>query len=154
LWDSEQRPIPDAVGRAGDASSRAVDVDGSGQHVVLALRVPVDVPARGTATRRFAFGYVPGGGTPDAAVAELRARASSIVSDTAASWKPRLVWTAFPGLADAGIAQREVAWAAYNALANTTFDEYRRVRLLGQGGSYKYIHGLDGAMGDLALFAE
>ena len=105
-------------------------------------------------TRRFAFGYVPGGGTPDAAVAELRGRAGSLLNDTAAAWKQRLIWAAFPGLADACVAQREIAWASYNMLANTTFDEYRNVRLLGQGGSYKYIHGLDGAMGDLALFAE
>ena len=154
LWASELRPPPAAVAGPGDASSRALDLDGDGQHVILAVRVPVDVPAFGTVTRHFAFGYVPGGGTPDAAVAELRAAAGSVVNDTAAAWKQRLVWAAFPGLADAGVAQREIAWAAYNALANTTFDEYRNVRLLGQGGSYKYIHGLDGAMGDLALFAE
>ncbi len=105
-------------------------------------------------TRRFAFGYVPGGGAPDAAVAELRARAPTIASDTAASWHDRLVWAAFPGLARAGAVQRELAWAAYNVLANATFDEYRGVRVMGQGGSYKYIHGLDGAMGDLAIFAD
>ena len=66
-------PDPRAVAGPGDASSRALDVDGDGQHVILAVRVPVDVPAHGAVTRRFAFGYVPGGGTPDAAVAELRA---------------------------------------------------------------------------------
>lgn len=154
LWDSEQRPPPAAVAGPGNVASRVLDVDGDGQHVILAVRVPVDVPAHGTVTRRFAFGYVPGGGTPDAAVAELRARADRWSSDTAAAWKQRLVWAAFPGLADAGVVQREIAWASYNALANTTFDEYRKLRLLGQGGAYKYIHGLDGAMGDLALFAE
>ncbi len=154
LWSDQRRPIPDALGRPGDAASRTLDVDGSGQHIILAVRVPVDVPARGAVTRRFAFGYVPGGGAADSAVAELRGRAGSLRDDTAAAWKQRLIWAAFPGLADAGVAQREIAWAAYNMLANTTFDEYRNVRLLGQGGSYKYIHGLDGAMGDLALFAE
>lgn len=154
LWSSEQRPIPEAIAGPGDASSRELDVDGAGQHVILAVRVPVDVPAQGSVTRRFAFGYVPGGGTADAVVAELRARAGSVANDSAAAWRQRLIWAAFPGLADAGVVQREIAWAAYNTLANTTFDEYRNVRLLGQGGSYKYIHGLDGAMGDLALFAE
>jgi hypothetical protein len=154
LWSTEQRPIPAAVAGPGDASSRALDLDGGGQHVILAVRVPLEVPAGGNVTRRFAFGYVPGGATPDAAVAELRARAASVRADTDAAWKRRLIWAAFPGLPDAGVVQREIAWAAYNLLANTTFDEYRNVRLLGQGGSYKYIHGLDGAMGDLALFAE
>src|SRR6185436_6822661 len=65
LWDSELRPPPAAVAGPGDAASRAPDVDGDGQHVILAVRVPIDVPAHGTVTRRFAFGYVPGGGAPD-----------------------------------------------------------------------------------------
>jgi hypothetical protein len=116
--------------------------------------VPVDVPARGTVTRRFAFGYVPGGGAPEPAVAELRARGTALAAETEAAWRARLVWAAFPGLPGAGVVQREIAWAAYSTLALTTFDEYRNLLLLGQGGAYKYIHGIDGAMGDLALFSE
>lgn len=154
LWPGAERKPPAAAAGAGDAASRTLDLDGDGQHAILAVRVPVDVPAHGTAIRRFAFGYVPGGGEPDAAVAELRNRGEALRQETEASWRQRLVWAAFPGLPNAGVVQREIAWAAYNAIANTTFDEYRQVLLLGQGGAYKYIHGMDGAMGDLALFAE
>jgi len=154
LWEGPARPPPAGVARAGSAASRRVEMDGDGQHAILAIRVPLDVPAHGSVTRRFAFGYVPGGGAPDGAVSELRARGEALLHDTEVAWRPRLVWAAFPGLRDAGVVQREMAWAAYNAIANTTFDEYRNVLLLGQGGAYKYIHGLDGAMGDLALFAE
>ncbi len=154
LWDGSARTPPAAAARPSDASARTIELDGEGQHAILAIRVPVDVPARGAVTRRFAFGYVPGGGAPDTAVAELRARGAALVQDTDAAWRSRLVWAAFPGLPDAGVVQREIVWAAYNALANTTFDEYRNVLLLGQGGAYKYIHGIEGAMGDLALFAE
>jgi hypothetical protein len=154
LWDGDARPPPAAAAQPGDASTRTIELDGEGQHAILAVRVPVEVPAHGAVTRRFAFGYVPGGGTPDAAVAELRARGEALLDDTETAWRRRLVWAAFPGLPDAGVVQRELAWAAYNAIAGTTFDEYRGVRLLGQGGAYKYIHGIDGAMGDLALFAE
>ncbi len=154
LWPGAERKPPEAAAQPGDAASRAIDLDGDGQHAILAVRMPVDVPAHGTVTRRFAFGYVPGGGEPDGAVAELRARGEALLQETDASWRARLVWAAFPGLPAAGVVQREIAWAAYNAIANTTFDEYRNVLLLGQGGAYKYIHGMDGAMGDLALFAE
>jgi len=154
LWNDTSRTPPPAAGLPGNASSRTIELDGAGQHAILAIRVPVVLPPYGAATRRFAFGYVPGGGTPDAAVAELRARSAGLLRQTEASWRKRLVWAAFPELEDAGVIQRELAWAAYNTLANATFDEYRAVRLLGQGGAYKYIHGLDGAMGDLALFAE
>jgi hypothetical protein len=154
LWDGVERQPPARAAQPGNAVSRAVDLDGAGQHAILALRVPVDVAARGAATRRFAFGYVPAGGAPDAAVAELRDRGAALAAETAAAWRARLVWAAFPGLPDAGAVQREIAWAAYSALALTTFDEYRNLYLLGQGSAYKYIHGIDGAMGDLALFAE
>ncbi|MBI3782818.1 MAG: hypothetical protein HY270_05385 [Deltaproteobacteria bacterium] len=154
LWPDQQRTPPAAVAAPGNAASRTLDLDGSGQHAVLAVRVPIELKAHASTTLRFAFGYVPGGGSPDAAVAALRQDASHLGSATATSWRNRLVWAAFPGLPQAGVVQRELAWAAYNAIANTTYDEYRGVRLLGQGGSYKYIHGLDGAMGDLALFAE
>jgi hypothetical protein len=155
LWnESAERPVPARLGSSGDAGSRTLMLGGEGQHAVLAIRVPVPVPAGERETRRFAFGYVLGGGEPDADVASLRASASELSSRTASSWRERLVWAAFPGLQDAGAMQREVAWASYNALAHVTFDEYRGHRVLGQGGSYKYIHGLDGAIGDLALFAE
>lgn len=154
LWDGAGRTPPVAAAGAGDATSRTLDLDGGGQHAILAVRVPVDVPAHAAVTRHFAFGYVPGGGSPDAAVAELRARGAALLQDTEAAWRKRLVWAAFPGLPNAGVVQREIAWAAYSALALTTFDEYRNLLLLGQGGAYKYIHGIDGAMGDLALFAE
>jgi len=154
LWDGPARTPPEAAARPGDASSRTIDLDGNGQHAIVAVRVPVEVPAHGSVTRRFAFGYAPANTTAEAAIAELRARGDALQRETGDVWRSRLVWAAFPGLQDAGVVQREIAWAAYNAIANTTFDEYRSVRLLGQGGAYKYIHGIDGAMGDLALFAE
>lgn len=155
LWeDDPERPPPAALGTSGSAESRTVTIGGDGQHGLLAIRVPVTVPAQGKKVHRFAFGYVPGGGEPDADIVSLRASASELASETASSWRGRLVWAAFPGLEDAGAMQREMAWSSYNALANVTFDEYRGHRVLGQGGAYKYIHGLDGAMGDLAFFAE
>ena len=155
LWPTKKDMAPPpAIAGDGDSTSRSLALDGAGQPAVLALRVAVDVEAGASATRRFAFGYVPGGGSPTAAVAELRARSATLRKEAESGWRQRLVWAAFPGLPGAAVVQRELAWAAYNAVANTTFDEYRNVRVLGQGGAYKYIHGLDGAMGDLALFAE
>jgi hypothetical protein len=155
LWTGDDRSPSAALAAAGDgAPGRSIDVDGAEQRAILAVRVPVHVEPGATVTRRFAFGLVPGGGTPDADVAALRARATTIAAETASAWRDRLVWAAFPGLDSAGVVQRELAWAAYGALANVSFDEYRGLRVLGQGGSYRFIHGLDGAMGDLAIFAE
>lgn len=154
LWEGAERTPPPRAAGDGDASERTLELEGFGQAALLALRVPVEVPAGGSVTRRFAFGIVPGGGVPDDAVAELRARAATLWADAHGSWRERLVWAALPGLSDAGAVQREVAWAAYNLLANATLDELSGLRLEGQGGSYKYIHGLDGAMGDLCLFAD
>jgi hypothetical protein len=154
LWDGDDRSPPARAATAGDAATRTLALDGNGQHGVLAMRVPLTVAGGATVVRRFAFGYVPGGGTPDAAVTELRARASTLAADTDASWRSRLVYASFPGLPHAGAVQRELAWAAYNTLASASYDEVHQTRVVGQGGAYRYIHGLDGAMGDLCLFAD
>jgi hypothetical protein len=155
LWPDRDRTPPRAAAAPSDgAPARSRVLDGRGQPAVLALRVPLRLGPGESATRRFAFGMVPGGGTPDAALGELRARAATLAADTARSWHDRLIWAAFPDLHDGSVMQRELAWSTYGAIANTSFDEYRGVRVLGQGGSYRFIHGLDGAMGDLALFAE
>lgn len=153
LWPGASR-TPPATDAGDGAPARTLQLDGAGQHAILALRVPVQVAAGASVTRRFAFGMVPGGGTPDADVAALRAAGAGLADATDASWRERLVWAAFPGLEQAAAMQRELAWATYSSLANASFDEYRQTRVLGQGGSYRFIHGLDGAMGDLALFAE
>ena len=154
LWQGFDRRPPQALTEPGDASSRALTISGEGQPVVLAVRVPVTVPAGGRVTRRFSFGYAPRGSVVADAVGELAADLNDLAQDTASRWRDRLIWAAFPGLPDAGVIQRELAWASYNTLANVTFDEYHDAFLAGQGGSYKYIHGLDGAIGDYALFAD
>lgn len=156
LWgETAERTPPAAAAAAGDgAPARTLDLDGEGQPAVLAVRVPLDLGPGARTTRRFAFGIAPGGEPPDAAIARLRTRAARLAADTAAAWRERLVWASFPGLAGSAVLQRELAWSTYGALANTSFDEYRGLRVLGQGGAYRFIHGLEGAMGDLALFAE
>ncbi|MCW5892760.1 MAG: hypothetical protein KIT14_19785 [bacterium] len=155
LWPDGTRRPPATVLADGDgAPARTRALDGAGQPAVLALRVPATVPAGGRVTRRFAFGHTRGGAAPAASVAALRAAGPTLAADTAAAWRDRLVWAAFPGLPDAATIQRELAWASYGALASVSQDEYRGRRVLGQGGAYRFIHGLDGAMGDLALFAE
>lgn len=154
LWQGTDRTPPLAFTQPKDASSKTITSEGFGQPVVLAVRVPVTVPAGGKVTRHFAFGYVPEGRDFDEDLSELQSSPQNLSQTTQNNWKDRLVWAAFPGLPDAGVIQREIAWASYNMLANTTFDEYHNGLLAGQGGSYKYIHGLDGAIGDLALFAD
>lgn len=154
LWDGSDRPVPGAVAGGGTAQARTTDYAGKDQHGLLAMRVPVQVPVGAAITRRFAFGYLPGDEVLGDTLAALRARFGELRADTVSSWRQRLVWAAFPGLEDAGALQRELAWASYNAQAGVTYDQLRGVRVLGQGGATKYIHGLDGAAGDLALLAE
>ena len=158
LYEGLDRGPPPGAARSADASSRRITVPGEGQHALLALRTRLEVPGGERRRVHFAFGYVPGGGSPAAAVTELRDALADAVdspfAETLAAWRDRLVWAAIPGMPAAGAMQRELAWASYSALANVTFDEYRGVRVLGQGGSYKYVHGVDGAIGDLCLFAD
>jgi hypothetical protein len=151
LWQGTERGLPGAA--AGDASDRAIELPGANQPGVLALRVPVAIAAGERVVRRFAFGTVPHDGDVVAAAEAVRAAAPDAHA-VAAAWKPRLVWAAVPGQPHAGALQRELAWSSYALQALATYDAYHRTRLLGQGGSYKYIHGCDGAIGDYALFAD
>jgi hypothetical protein len=155
LWpDDADRAPPAALAGPGDAGPRTEVLAGAGQRGILALRVPLSVAAGERITRRFAFGTVPGGGSPEPALAELRAIAPTAAADAARTWRDRMVWLAVPGAELSGMMQREVAWASYSAQAIATRDEFHGRRLLGQGGAYKYIHGMDGAIGDYALFAQ
>lgn len=155
LWgEGVDRAPPAAAATTTSLSARTLTVPGEGQPVALALRSVLRVAADAPARMAHAFGMVPAGTTADEALDELRAREATLAADAAAGWHDRLIWAAFPGLPGAGALQRELAWSAYGTLASVTFDEYRGVRLLGQGGSYRFIHGLDGAIGDLALFAD
>ena len=152
LWLASLDAAPDAawlhadelpIGAGGTAAARERGFGGEGQPGLLALRVLLHVPARGTAVTRFAFGT----GTPHAG-------AVPTAREVAQAWRDRLVWAAVPGQPDAGALQRELAWSSYTVQALATYDAYYGTRLLGHGGSYKYIHGIDGAIGDYALFAE
>ena len=153
LWDGVDRAPPRRAAAAGDATSRALDLDGATQPAILAARETVTVPANARITRRFAFGVVPAGDDPLPTVTALRA-ADPDGHAAAQAWRPRLVWAALPGLPAAGAVQRELAWSSYAIHALATYDAYHKRRLLGQGGSYKYIHGIDGAIGDYTIFAD
>ncbi len=153
LWSDTDRAPPARAADPGDPGTREIDLDGANQPAILAARLRVTVPAGGRVTRRFAFGVVPSGVDPGAAV-ELVRQDDPHGTEAAAAWRDRLVWAALPGLPDAGALQRELAWSSYSIQALATYDSYHQRRLLGQGGSYKYIHGIDGAIGDYALFAE
>jgi len=153
LWDDLDREPPVRAAEAGDAADRTLELPGENQPGVLAMRVAVTVPPHATVTRRFAFGVVPYDRDPIEAAAAVRALqpAGHAAAD---AWRDRLVWAAFPGQPSAGALQRELVWSSYAIQALATYDAYHQARLIGQGGSYKFIHGIDGAIGDYALFAE
>ncbi len=51
------------------------------------------------------------------------------------------------------VLQREMAWHAYNLLSATVYHAYYQTHVVPQGSAYLYLHGLDGAPRDQALFA-
>ena len=154
LWDDDtNRKPPKAVAKDGDSGTRSLELPGQGQRAILAARVQVTVPTEAPVVRRFAFGYVRGGGTPERALAELRGQDGEVGRATARDWRDRLVWAAVDGQ-DAAIVQRELAWASYNLLAGAVFDEYYEKRVVGTGGAHRYLHGVEGAVGEMALISE
>lgn len=155
LWDSSaERGPPGAVAGDGDASSREEVIDGADQHAVMAMRVTVQVPVEAPVVRRFAFGYAPLDHDVAGDLAVLRDQHGELSSLSATSWRDRMVWLAVDGAEHAGALQREVAWSSYTAQAGAVYDEYAAARVLGPGGAQRYVRGLEGGLGDLALLAE
>jgi len=155
LWDSAaDRAPPAALAGAGDGSSRDEVLDGADQHALMAMRIAVQVPVEAPVVRRFAFGYAPIDHDVAVDLAVLRAQHGELSSQSATSWRDRLVWLAVDGADHAGAMQREVAWSSYAAQAAAVYDEYSGARVLGPGGAQRFVRGLEGGLGDLALLAE
>jgi hypothetical protein len=154
LWKDDSRKLPPRVDRKF-RNSRQRDLPGHHQPGVLGQRVELQLSANGQATTSFVFGTTPHGSDGVSATNAVRAQIASANSEAVATaWRKRLTWGAFPGLPDAAALQRELAWSSYMLQAMTVFDQPRGLRYIGQGGSYKFVHGIDGAIGDYALFAE
>lgn len=136
---------PDGVFSAADVTGLLPAQSAAGEPGVLVHRVELDLAEGERVTLKYAFGAVaseqaipleadPGDFAPEVAAAALSAMPLVAVDASA-----RL--------------HREMAWHSAQLLGATAYDASFGVHHTVQGSTYQYLHGLDGAARDYALFA-
>ncbi len=150
---------PDAV-RAGapgqDTDTIAAPTPGAGQGRALVLRADLALPPHASQSLRYAYGYVAHGDSlpiqhewhdPDCDMRKtLREElATHLLYFANAEDGPRE--------RGSGALQREMAWHASQLEASVGYRDYWGHHVVPQGSAYLYLHGADGALRDLALFA-
>lgn len=119
---------------------------------VVASDVALAVGAR--AHLRFAYGYAKQGAAP-AIDARWRSAGSDpwalFREDAAAGAQEQVAFTR--GDADDAWISREVAWHSAQLLGSVAYREYWGKHVVPQGSAYLWLHGVDGAPRDQALFA-
>jgi hypothetical protein len=114
----------------------------------MALRVPLEPDARATGeavTLTFAVGLA----RDDADLDRLLAHAGDADAYHPSSWS-RLAAVSVP---DAPPVEREATWHVAQLVTAQQHDDYFGHRYVAQGSAYGFIHGLQGAPRDYALFA-
>ncbi len=136
---------PDAVFTDLDASAPLVEQSAAGEPGMLGHSVALALGTGEQVTLRYAFGAVradeplPVGELPDDARGATAQAARAAMPFVAVDAAPRL--------------HREMAWHAAQLLGATAYDASFGVHHTVQGSTYQYLHGLDGAARDYALFA-
>jgi hypothetical protein len=124
-------------------------VNAEGQPAVLADRLLVTLEPGEEARFRYAYGYVPTDEPlPDLSAYEwVRNRPSEDLAKELKKTLPLFVCDEAPFL------HREAAWHAVQLYGAAVYDGYMETHTVVQGSAYMYLHGLDGAGRDYALFS-
>ncbi|MDP2343720.1 MAG: hypothetical protein Q8O67_22365 [Deltaproteobacteria bacterium] len=140
--------VPAAV-RTGAATAPLSATTGLDQPAILVDETRLRLGPGESVTLRYAFGAVPQdapidvGASADVDAVELRAQVAAAARGSMAGFvveeRPEL--------------QREMAWHSAQLLGATAYDSSFDVHHTVQGSTYQYLHGLDGAARDYALFA-
>jgi len=135
---------PDAVRQRRDGEIGAIS--NATKPYCLVLRRDVCLEPGASIHLRYAYGAVRPGQPHNFLEAY---RAGDPLACTLDGWKDRLAY--FTTGRDP-VLQREMAWHAYNLLSATVYNTYYDTHLVPQGSAYLYLHGVDGAPRDQALF--
>lgn len=120
---------------------------GEGQPRIFVMRTPMDLGAHEMRTLRFAYGYAPSG-EPFAVDPTWGAR--DLRREEAEHQRKHLLY--FASERDPAL-HREMAWHASQIEVSVARRDYWGRRVVPQGSAYLYLHGADGALRDLGLFA-
>lgn len=136
---------PDAVFAGADATGLLAEQGALGEPGVLVHRVALDLEEGAQVTLRYAFGAADR--EAPLPLSPLADDVAGAVAAAARAAMPLVAVDAAPRL------HREMAWHAAQLLGATAYDASFGVHHTVQGSAYQYLHGLDGAARDYALFA-
>lgn len=137
---------PHAVVKKLRPDALPVRAEGKGQQFLLVLKSTVYLAPGEQQSLKYAYGYAwKRNGTLEGAIRQALAPEQS-----PASWKDRLPRIAVD---DDCSLDRELQWKAYQLLSSTGFRDYFDLHIVPQGSAYLYLHGVEGAPRDQALFS-
>ena len=136
-----------APGEGTAAGVKGQTRSGDGQPRAFVIRSDVSLAPGEKRTLRFAYGYAPMG-EPFAVDPSWASR--DLVVEQAADLRSHAV--SFASDRDP-VLHRELAWHAAQIEASVAWRAYWGRHVVPQGSAYLYLHGADGALRDLALFA-
>ncbi len=148
--------LPDAVkARAkGAPVGTGATRSGAGEPMAFVVASDVALAKGGSAHLRFGYGYAKQGTAP-----VIDAAWKSAAGEPWALWRSDATadakqWAAFTrGSAEDAWITREVAWHSAQLLGSIGWREYWGKHVVPQGSAYLYLHGVDGAPRDQALFS-
>jgi hypothetical protein len=141
---------PDGVSKkiAGDFAKRG-PISGAGQDNVFVIKTNIVLPPNSQQLLRFGFGYARHG-EPFQVEAEWHDPKCDMRKEARAKRLPHLAYFVndrTPWL------QREMAWHTARLEDSAVHRDYWGKTVVPQGSAYLYLHGADGALRDLGLFA-
>ncbi len=141
---------PDAVAKrvTGDFAKRG-PISGAGQDNVFVVRTDIVLPPKAQQLLRFGFGYAPHGQT-FAVEAEWHDPKCDMRKEAREKRLPHLAYFVNDR---APFLQREMAWHTARLEDSAVHRDYWGKTVVPQGSAYLYLHGADGALRDLGLFA-
>lgn len=138
---------PRSPGEGTSAGIKGVSRSGEGQPRAFVVRSDLTLAPGETRTLRFSYGFAPMG-KPFPVDPSWAGR--DLVAEQAAELRGRLMY--FSTDRDPAL-HRELAWHASQIEGSVAWREYWGRHVVPQGSAYLYLHGADGALRDLGLFA-
>ena len=114
-------------------------------HSAMIAVSPVTVPAKGSVTLTYVFGYVPEGFSAPALMDKYGSHFDGIFADSCEKWKGNRVSLKVPGRE---WMDRELLWHNQSLRSAATYDSALKEHILSQGHVYHYIMGFQGASRD------
>lgn len=130
---------------AGLARPLDNSLDDSGTESGLLLEQKFSLPADGSRTLSFLYGYIPSGFDLDGLVTKYRQNARTALRESCSAWKTGGLHFSTE---EEPWVEREVSWHNYYLRSGMTYDDFFHQHVLSVGGIHQYVAGFQGPARD------